>query len=62
MIPDSLLPFADEFRTTIREDNYIIDLGFKFNISMDPNSHIDIFCKTLDYMMILAKNFSEIAQ
>jgi len=47
-----------------REDNYVIDLGFKFSISSDSSSHINMMCckawKALGFIMRLTKKFSQI--
>lgn len=46
------------------EDNYVIDLGFKFSSSLDSSSHINMMCckawKTLGFIMRLTKKFSQI--
>ncbi|VVC40230.1 Hypothetical protein CINCED_3A019123 [Cinara cedri] len=43
-------------------DNYVIDLGFKFNNTLDSCSHIDMICckalKALGFVMRLTKEFS----
>lgn len=48
-----------------REDNYVIDLGFKFSNSLDSNFHIDkMMCckasKTFGFVMRPIKEFSQI--
>ena len=43
------------------EDNYVIDLGFKFSSSLDSSFYIDMICckvlKTLGFVMRLTKEF-----
>lgn len=43
-------------------DSYVINLSFKFNQSLESNSHIDMICckalKTLDFVMRLTNEFS----
>lgn len=46
----------------LREDNNVIDLGFKFSSSLDPRAHIYMICsktlKTLSFVMRMTNKFS----